>query len=425
MSYQQLHKRLDNQIVAAILERYLVKEISSAEAMSCLGVKRSRFFQILKAYQDDIDSFSVSYGRTSPNNRIDDRGDALIRQELEAEQSLIKDKTIAIRSYNYSAVRDTLKEKHGVEISLTSIINRAKDWGYYLGKKQKAVHDREVITNFVGELIQHDSSHHLWSPYMEDKAYLITSIDDYSRLLLYADLVERETTWMHICAVKSVVLQYGCPMKYYADQHRIFRFVKNRDKQSPWRTYARFTDDVNPQWRQVLHDCGIEPTYALSAQAKGKVERPYGWLQDRIVRTAAKERLTTLSELRSVLRDLVRQYNTKWVHSTTKEIPINRFEKALNNQHCLFKPLQLTKKSHQHINDIFCLRSQRIVNPYRKISLDGTIISVPKGVPRQTVDLHLVPDIKNNLVEIRFWHNDSFLGSQNLPLEQFKTIVRF
>lgn len=321
-------------------------------------------------------------------------------------------------------MRDTLQEKHGIAVSATTIINRAKDWGYHLGKRKKATHDREVITNFAGELIQHDSSHHQWSPHMEDKAYLITSIDDYSRLLLYADLVEHETTWTHICALKSVVLRYGCPLKYYADQHRIFRFVKNRDKQSPWRTYARFTDDVNPQWRRALLDCGIEPSYALSAQAKGKVERPYGWLQDRIVRTAAKEHLTTLAELRAVLRDLVNRYNTKWVHSTTREIPINRFEEALNNQHSLFKPFKLAKQD-QRVNDIFCLRAQRVVDPYRRISLDGVVMAVPKGTPRQTVDLHLVPNIKNNLVEIRFWHGETFLGNQNLPLNQFKTIVRF
>lgn len=423
MSNQQIHKRLDEQTVAIVFERYLVREISSKEAMRYLGVRRSRFFEILKSYQDNIDEFTLGYGRMSPK-KISDESEACIRAELEKEKQLIKNKNIAIRTYNYSAVKDILSDDHDIVVSATTITNRAKQWGYYLGKKQKKIHDREVLTNFVGELAQHDSSHHLWSPYMENKLYLITTIDDYSRLLLYADLVEHETTWTHICALKSVVLQYSCPMKYYADQHRIFRFVKNRDKQSPWRNYTKFTDDANPQWKQTLIECGIDATYALSPQAKGKIERPYGWLQDRIVRTAAKERLTTISELRSVLRDLVEKYNTKWVHSTTKEIPINRFENALNNQHCLFKPFTLAKPN-QHINDIFCLRAQRVVNPYRKISLDGIIMSVPGGTPRQTVDIHLIPDLKNNVVEVRFWHGDSFLGNQNMPLNHFKTIVRF
>jgi uncharacterized membrane protein len=423
MSNQQLHKRLDKQIVATIFERYLAREITVADARQYLGVGRSRFFAVLKQYQRQGDEFTVAYQRSSPK-RISAAAETLILDELKKEKALIENKDIAIRTYNYSAIRDTLLEKHNAAVSVPTIISRARAGGYYQQKKEKKIHDREVLTNFVGELVQHDSSHHLWSPYMDNKLYLITTIDDYSRLLLYADLVERETTWAHINAVKSVVLQYGCPFKYYADQHRIFRFVKNRDKQSPWRNYARFTDDVNPQWKQVILDCGSEPVYALSPQAKGKAERPYGWLQDRIVRTAAKENLTTITELRTVLRDLVTQYNTKWVHSTTKEIPLNRFEKALNNQHCLFKPLQLAQPN-RHINDIFCLRAQRVVNSYRKILLDGVELVVPKGVPRQTVDLHLVPDTRNNILGVRFWQGEFFLGSQNIPLKDFKTIVQF
>ena len=86
-------------------------------------------------------------------------------------------------------------------------------------------------------------------------------------------------------------MTYGCPLKYYPDQHSIFRYVKDRDKNRPWNTYAKFTDDVDPQWKKVLIDCNISVIYALSPQAKGKVERPYRWLQDRIVRTAAREKI--------------------------------------------------------------------------------------------------------------------------------------
>lgn len=127
------------------------------------------------------------------------------------------------------------------------------------------------------------------------------SHDDYSRLLLYADLVEQENAWAHILALKSVFLRYGCPFKYYLDQHSIFRFVKNRDKNKPCNIYTKFTDDTDTQWKQVLLECQVGITYALSPQAKGKVERPYRWLQDKIVRTAAQEKITTVKDLREVL----------------------------------------------------------------------------------------------------------------------------
>lgn len=108
-----------------------------------------------------------------------------------------------------------------------------------------------------------------------------------ARYILYAALIERESSWTHIQALESVILKYGLPYSYYVDSHCIFRFVQGRD--SVHRTHYSLTDEVDPQWKQVLKDLDVHVTYALSPQAKGKIERPYEWLQDRIVRTCARE----------------------------------------------------------------------------------------------------------------------------------------
>lgn len=423
MSKQQIHKRLSEEQVIAIFENYLAGEIKAKNAREALGLKKSQFFNLISEYRDSSKKFSLEYSRSEANNKISNNAEKVILFELAEEKKLIEDKKIPIKFYNYSSVKDTLEEKHGIKTSLTTIINRAKANDYYIAKPEKKMHDREVITNLVGELAQHDSSHHLWSPFMTEKLYLITTIDDYSRLMLYADFVTKENTWQHILALKSVFLQYGCPLKYYPDQHSIFRYVKNRDKNRPWNNYTVFTDDVDPQWKQVLNDCTVDITYALSPQAKGKVERPYRWIQERVFRIAAKEKLTTIEELRKVLKELIHKYNAKWVHSTTKEIPIIRFEKALRENKSLFKTFKISKPN-QTIDDVFCLRAERTVDSYRKIQLDGIEFKVPNGTPKQKVVLRLAPDEKNKTMKIRFWQDDIFLGEQMEKLENFK-IVRF
>ncbi len=423
MSKKQLHKRLDEQTVIAVLERYLSKELSVGEAMEYVGIGRSQFFTLVKSYREQKDDFSIDYERKSPKKISSDTEEHIL-VELSAEKKLIENRDIPVTTYNYSAVRDTLQQKYKITVSVPTIIDRAKKHGYYHTAKPKRIHDREVITNFVGELVQHDSSHHQFSPYMQKKLYLITSLDDYSRALLFADFFEHESTWTHIEAVKSVVLQYGAPYRYYAGQHSIFRYVKNRDTQSPWHTYTKFTDDVDPQWKQVVNDCGIDVRYALSPQAKGKIERPYRWIQDRIVRTAAQEHLTSIDQMRTILKQLVRQYNTHWVHSTTKEVPTLRFEDALVQQRTLFKPFQIAKPD-THIDDVFCIRAERTVDAYRRISLDGCSITVPKGIPRRTVQLNIVPILAKGIASIRFWQDRIFLGAQHIPLQQLKTIVHF
>ena len=240
---------------------------------------------------------------------------------------------------------------------------------------------------------------------------------------MYADFWSRETTWYHILALSGVFLTYGLPFAYYADQHSIFRYVKNRDKQSPWNQYTKFTDDVDPQWRQVLKDCEVKPIYALSPQAKGKIERPYQWLQDHIVRTCVRQGVTTITEARKILQYEVKQYNYKRVHSTTGEIPMIRFQRAIKEQKSLFRDFVL-KSPFQSVKDILCLRIERQVNAYRKISLSGLEINVPGVPPREKVELRLHPDIKTGVTEVKFWFKGHLTGTQrvktkDLPIVQF------
>ena len=122
------------------------------------------------------------------------------------ERDLIDDSTLPITTYNYSAIRNRLA-KRGIRVALSTVIDRARGLGCYQPHPRKKVHDREVVTTAIGALIQHDASHHRWSPYAGERWVLITSLDDFSRKLLYAELFEQETTWAHIKAAKPPITQ--------------------------------------------------------------------------------------------------------------------------------------------------------------------------------------------------------------------------
>jgi len=184
------------------------------------------------------------------------------------------------------------------------------------------------------------------------------------------------------------------------------------------------TDDVNTQWRQVLALMKTDVIYALSPQAKGKIERPYRWLQDRVVRTCALEHITTLTDARPVLREEVHRYNYQQVHSTTREIPALRFEKAQTNHRSLFRPFALPKPFTSP-RDVFCLHHTRTADGYRKISIGGHSFQVPGIDPREDVDLHLVPEVSKNLVEIRIWASGQLVHTAHLPLATLQKTVHF
>ena len=276
-----------------------------------------------------------------------------------------------------------------------------------------------MLTNYVGELLQHDTSFHLWSPHAERKWTLITTLDDFSRTILYGDLWEKESSWAHICALKAVVKHYECCLRYYVDNHSIFRFVERRDTMH--RKIHQPAEAAKVEWKAVLGDLNINVVYALSPAAKGKIERPYRWLQDHLVRTCAREHITTIEQAREVLYEELYRYNYKRLHSTTKQIPQVRYQQALHDKQSLFRPFQI-RWPFEKTEDIFCYRLKRQVNAYRKITLSNLSFSV-SGVPLHTeVELRIIFNLKNRLATLRFWYRNRLVGEQQVKMSDLKFI---
>ena len=411
----QLHKRFTDGQVKVLLNGYCQGLLVRAEIQEMLGIGKTHFFALLKEYRQHPEAFSVAYERHTPG-RLSADVESEIEQELLREKEIVEDKRLPISGYNYSALRDRLKKKD-IKVSASTIIDRAKRLDCYKPRKKRKAHDREVLTASIGALVQHDSSLHLWSPFAQEKWVLITSIDDFSRMILFADFAPKDTTWAHIQAAQALMQSYGIPLRYYVDSLRVFRFVQGRD--SIWRKHVLQTDDVDTQWGNMMRVLGVDVTYALSPQAKGKVERPYQWLQDRIVRTCALENISAMEDVHSVLKDEVDRYNHHQVHSTTKEIPSIRFNRARKDGNSLFRPFSLPKP-YTSPKDVFCLRETRVVNGYRRISLFNHTIEVPNVELRQEVEIHLVPDTAKQAMEIRIWWNDKMVHSVALPLAEFR-----
>ena len=407
-----LHKRFTNEQVKLLLQGYVQGRIARSEVEGILEINKTRFFTLVKEYRRNPDAFSLEYHRNTPA-RLSAETEAAITRELLREKGLVEDPKLPIGSYNYSAIRDRL-QNNGHRVSVNTIIQRAKQSDCYLPHPRKKAHDRQVVTMAIGALVQHDASTHLWSPFASSKWTLITSLDDFSRKLLYADFVDSETSWAHIQAAQTVMKTYGLPLSYYVDNLRVFRFIQKRD--SHWRKHVLMTDDVDPQWRQVMRLLGVNVTYALSPQAKGKIERPYRWLQDRIVRTCALEKLTTIEEARSVLQGEVDRYNNHQLHSTTGEIPSLRFEHARTSGSSLFRPFALPKPFNS-TKDIFCLRETRTLNGYGFITLFNHKIDVPDVPDYEDVELHLIPDLERNNLDVRIWYETKMVRSTSVPLD--------
>ena len=412
---KQVHKRLSDDQVRALLQAYCNGVIARTDLQAALGIGKTHFFALLGECRRDPSSFSIAYSRVS-RCRLAPEVEAAIAHPLMPERELVDHARLPISDYNYSALRDRLLDT-GNQVSLNTIIYRAKALGCYRPQIKRKVHGRQIQTDAIGALIQHDGSLYLWSPFADEKWPLITSIDDYSRVLLFADFFPRETTWAHIRATRHLITSCGIPLRYYVDSLRVFRFVQGRD--SFWSKHVLETDEAEPQWRKMMALLGVGVAYALSPQANGKIERPYRWMQDRIVRTCALEKLSTLDQVRQVLHQEVNRYNNRQVHSTTGEIPQVRLEKAADQGLTLFRPFTVPAP-YTSPDDVFCLRETRTVSTYRRVSPSNHVIPVPDVPAHEDVDIHMIPDEPTNSMAVRIWWNVKLVHTTTLLLNTFR-----
>jgi len=98
-----------------------------------------------------------------------------------------------------------------------------------------------------------------------------------------------------------------------------------------------------------------------------------------LVRTCYRENIRDIQEAQLILNNLVQKYNYRIVHSTTGEIPYIKFQRAIKEKRTLFREFRIMPPFISS-KDIFCLRVARMVNSYRKISIDNLELKVP-GAP--------------------------------------------
>lgn len=139
-----IHKRLTEEQVRTILERYLKKELSAEQGMDLLGIKRRQFFKWVKKYKENSDGFTIEYSRKENNRKISEELERSILSELTIEKVLIDDPAIPLRFYNYSYIQDQLLKKYQQKVSLPTIIDRAK--------KRASIFQRRKRKSMIGRL---------------------------------------------------------------------------------------------------------------------------------------------------------------------------------------------------------------------------------------------------------------------------------
>jgi transposase len=204
----------------------------------------------------------------------------------------IKDQVLAVWEAKYRTARlnfshftEKLNEVEGIKINRESVrqLLRSKGVADRVAKKgRKHRRFRERKAQF-GELLQQDTSPHDWLG-TGQKLHLVVTVDDATSKLLFCRLFEHDGTFPNMIALKYVCMKYGLPMAAYTDRASWFFYTpKHRTADGPKPTFSVVDKSFKTQIGRALDELGVEFIPAYSPEAKGRVERANGTLQDRLI----------------------------------------------------------------------------------------------------------------------------------------------
>jgi transposase len=265
-------------------------ELTLVRASELLGLSYRQTRRCWRRFREEGDGGLVHRSRGRPSNR---RGDPERRERV-----------LARYRERYSDFGPTLAAEYLVrEEGIVVAVETLRQWligaGLWSRRRRSPSPHRAWRARRAcrGELVQLDGSHHDWFEGRRGKCVLMVLVDDATGAL-YARFSEGETTAACLETFGRYVERNGLPRAVYADRHSIHHTTRDATVEESLADEAPAT-----QFGMALAELDVALILAHSPQAKGRVERANGTLQDRLVKALRLAGIDTLEEANAFLEE--------------------------------------------------------------------------------------------------------------------------
>jgi transposase len=293
------------------------------------------------------------------------RGKASTRRTPDA----IRQRVVALASKEYKDYNDQhfteeLEERHGIRLSRSTVrrIRRAVGQGSPRKRRAPKHRQRRERRPLQGMLLQTDGSDHDWLEGRGPRLTLIAYIDDATGEVPGAVFRDEEDAAGYLLALRAISQTHGLPLEVYADRHSIFQSPKK-----PTLEEQLAGKQPRSQFGRALDELHIRIIPAYSAPAKGRVERLFQTLQDRLVKALREAGASNVQEANAVLADFLPSFN-------------RRFKKEAAQPGCAYRQWPAEVRP----DDVFCFKFTRVVAPDNTISFSGHKLQIPPGPRRRS-----------------------------------------
>ncbi len=335
---------------------YEAGKVCAQRAADVLGLSKRQFRRLVASYrQRGIAALAHGNRGRTPANRLSEP----VRQEI---LRLAKE---TYQDYNGCHFTEELAERpEPIVVSRSTLRRIRRAAGQGSPRKRRAPQYRSHRERYpqAGMLLQTDGSRHDWLEGRGPWLTLLGMIDDATNEIAGATFREEEDAAGYFLVLQQVCMSKGLPQALYADRHTIFQ-----SPSQPTLEQELSGELPRTQFGRLADELGIQLIAARSPQAKGRIERLWGTLQDRLVKELRQAGASDLETANQVLAAYLPRFNA-------------RFQVTAAQPGSAYLPWPEDHLPHE----FFCFKYTRTVTNDNTVPLDGHRLQIPPGPQRKS-----------------------------------------
>ena len=337
-----------------VVQEAIARHITQKTASELMGLSERQVRRLVRTVRQEGEKGLVHRARgSSSNNRISG-----------------KVKAKAVRAYKESYMgfgptltSEKLQEREGIEVSRETVRKWLLEEGLWGRKRKNSPHrSYRERKECLGEMVQMDGSHHDWLEGRGPQMVLMGYIDDATGTV-FGQFYDYEGTIPAMDSFRAYAKRYGLPQSVYVDKHSTYRSTAQDNEEE-------LHNMLMSQFERALRELGVKVIHANSPQAKGRVERLFGTLQDRLVKEMRLRGIQTKQEANTYIKRFLAVYN-------------KRFSVLAAKKADLHTPLPVSLDP----DDFLCIKTNRVVRNDNTVSLNGKLFQIKEPVHKTHVEI--------------------------------------
>ncbi len=342
-----------------IVEGVIQRDLTQVKAAEVLGITDRHIRRLVKRVREEGARGIVhrSRGRASPHR--------MLKEVEERIAWVVEEKYMG---FGPTLASEKLLERDGIQISKEKLRRIMMVHGLWQRKRRRReAHPWRERKAYFGEMVQMDGSHHDWLEGRGPKLVLMGYVDD-AKNNFFGHFYDYEGIYPAMDSFKHYISLYGLPRSLYLDKHSTYKTTREPSLEELLKGERAHT-----QFERACKELEIEVIHAHSPQAKGRIERTFGILQDRLVKEMRLAGVRTEDQANRFLEKFLPRFNERFAKVAKKKGDLHRaLPKGVN------------------LREIFCIKAIRTINNGYIVKWRGRqllIESVSIAMPRRKVEI--------------------------------------